>query len=319
MAQVTYYFDTDGGPIGGKKASESWANPENMVDGLLNTYGSTSGSGDTQLLDGTDAPGTDLGQIIKCELRVYGYGDGDDRIDVFFKAWERLFTMPSSPGWSAYENTGLPTWADIPTLTAQVQFVPVSKANTMRCARVEIRITYWVGPEADIDVGAIPIDRGSITIAGRTYVDLNNPANASGIIHSIKVWSNSNLTNLVVGTFYLVSGSTYKCRDSVYIGAVEEDAERTFTELSITVVEGDYIGFYTPSDGGAIEKDTSGYAGIWGVAGEHIDPGDEVEYTLLYDGDAISLYGYGDIVAPPEAAVNESANMASKMIAGKLI
>ncbi|GAI80200.1 unnamed protein product, partial [marine sediment metagenome] len=87
------------------------------------------------------------------------------------------------------------------------------------------------------------------------------------------------------------------CRDSVLIGDVEAGAERTFTELSITVVAGDYIGCYFTA--GQIEADFVGFAGVWGIAGEYIDPDDETEYTLAA-GDAISLYGYGDIAPPPE-------------------
>jgi len=126
--------------------------------------------------------------------------------------------------------------------------------------------------------------------------DKNNPANASGTLHTIKVWAAANVTGLIVGTFYITNGNTLKCRDSVLIGDVEAGAERTFTGLSITVQEGDYIGCYQAI--GTIEMDLSGFAGVWRIEGEYIDPNDEAEYTF-YDGDAISLYGYGDIGAPP--------------------
>ncbi|MBA7553488.1 hypothetical protein ES705_46080 [subsurface metagenome] len=60
--------------------------------------------------------------------------------------------------------------------------------------------------------------------------------------------------------------------------------------------EGDYIGAYWTS--GDMERDTAGYDGQWLKVGEYIDPGDEETYTF-YDLYAISLYGYGDIEAPP--------------------
>jgi len=152
--------------------------------------------------------------------------------------------------------------------------------------------TPWEPPVSDIDVGSISIDRATYYSSGGTRVDKANPANASGIIHSIKVYPYVNMTYLIVGTFYVVSGDTLKCRDSELIGDVVAGAERTFTELSIAVQEGDYIGCYYAV--GAIEMDTSGGTGVWVVLGEHIDPGDEATYTWVV-GYAISLYGYGDI------------------------
>jgi len=155
-------------------------------------------------------------------------------------------------------------------------------------------------PPPDIDVGADPIDRAAGASPGYTRVDKNNPANASGTLHSVKVWAAGNISGLIVGTFYITNGDILKCRDSVLIGDVEFGAERTFTELSITVVEGDYIGCYFTD--GSMERDTTGFAGVWTISGEYIDPGDEVTYSL-YAGDAMSLYGYGDIVAAPENTV----------------
>lgn len=148
-------------------------------------------------------------------------------------------------------------------------------------------------PESGINVGADPIDRIGSHAWDYTIVDKNNPANASGTLHSVKVYAAINLEGLIVGTFYPINGTTFKCRDSVAIGSVEAGAERTFTGLSITVVEGDYIGCYYT--GGAIEMDQYlPFAGIWRITGEYIDPGDEAEY-VFYDERALSLYGYGDI------------------------
>ena len=117
------------------------------------------------------------------------------------------------------------------------------------------------------------------------------------MLHSVKVYAQTNMTGLRVGTFYGTNGNTLKCRDSVFIGDVEAGAERTFTELSITVEAGDYIGCYY-TGAGRIERNISGFAGYWNISGEYIDPNDEAVYAFK-DGDAISLYGYGDIEAPP--------------------
>ncbi|GAJ21166.1 unnamed protein product, partial [marine sediment metagenome] len=114
MPEVTYYFNAYTVGV--------WGNPQNMVDGSLTTYGSTSTKNATQILTGNDCPGTDLGMITKVEIRAYGYGDGDDKITLNGTA----LTMPSSPGWSSYVDTGITTWAGIVALDATVQFTAVA-------------------------------------------------------------------------------------------------------------------------------------------------------------------------------------------------
>jgi len=161
----------------------------------------------------------------------------------------------------------------------------------------EVEFDAWTPPVSDIDIGADPIDRTSARQGGWTYIDKNNPANASGTLHSIKIWARTNITGLRVGTFYTTNGDTLKCRDSVVIGDVPVGLQE-FTELSIAVETGDYIGFYWDSFFEDIEADMSGLAGVWYVLGEYIDPNDETAYDSLA-GYAISLYGYGDIEAPP--------------------
>lgn len=178
----------------------------------------------------------------------------------------------------------------------------------------------WIPPVADIDIGAEPIVRDSFADFGITWIDKNNPANASGALHSVKVYAVDDLYGLIVGTFYFVSQNdqtTLKCRDSVAIGDVAAGAVRTFTELSIAVEIGDYIGCYFDPPYGWLYLDDSGYGGVWWIEGEYIDPNDEIAYKF-YPGYAISLYGYGDIEAPP-GLENKSANMGSKMVAAGLI
>ncbi|MBA7585690.1 hypothetical protein ES708_27678 [subsurface metagenome] len=149
----------------------------------------------------------------------------------------------------------------------------------------------YVAPPIPIDIGADAIDRASYVAVGYTIIDKNNPANASGILHTVKVYAYLSLSGLRVGTFYTTDGNKLKCRDSELIGYVENKAVRTFTGLSIAVEAGDYIGCYYTA--GNIERDTEGFLGIWGRYGESIDPGDQATYTF-YAGDAMSLYGIGE-------------------------
>jgi len=305
MGEELYYFNARGDVV--------WTDPDNIVDNNLETFGYTATNGAAQVLTGNSCPGTDFGTITKVELRLFGYGDGDDRIDVtpVFAAGDgathQTTPVVSPGGWGSYiditNDTNHPDWSlwsHIQDLDCKIAFAKVGKGNTVYCAKVEIRVSYWSPPVADIDVGAIPIDRGGFYASKYTIVDVNNPANASGVLHSVKVHARTSMTGLRVGTFYITSGSPpyafLKCRDSELVGDVEAGAERTFTGLSITVQEGDYIGCYFAL--GDIDNTGSGFLGKWRVSGEYIDPGDEAEYYFL-EGDACSLYGYGDIEAPP--------------------
>lgn len=139
-----------------------------------------------------------------------------------------------------------------------------------------------------IDIGAEAKDRGTSFGATYTVFLLDNPANESGEIKTVEVWANLDLTNFRVGTFYLVSGTTYKCRGSAALGNVSAGSKKTFTNLSITVEAGDYIGYYC--DAGSIEADSSGFAGLYYKAGEYIDPADEATYALFANY-TCSLYG----------------------------
>jgi len=162
-----------------------------------------------------------------------------------------------------------------------------------------------------IDIGSEAINRAASYPATYTMIDLANPANNDGIITSIEVWAAVNITGLRVGTFYLVSGTTFKCRDSVIIGNVTAGSKQTFSSLSIAVEIGDLIGCYFTA--GSIEASASGYSGVMFVAGEYIDPGDSAVYALAAD-DAFSLYGIGISVAISQDAFVEIRDSSGNLV-----
>lgn len=83
-----------------------------------------------------------------------------------------------------------------------------------------ITLEAWVyDPPVAIDIGPGAIDRAAFASVG-TIIDLANPANKSGIITSVDFWFSGGGTGVRVGTFFLVSGTTYQCRDSATIGSV---------------------------------------------------------------------------------------------------
>jgi len=152
MAEVTYYFN---GHATGVVCEQFWSlNVANFVDNNLETFESTSIDGCICELDENTCPGDNLGAITKVELRVYGYGDGDDRIDltpVFagIPGNEYQLTMPSTAGWSAYADItsdpalGVPwDWSIVQGLDCKAEFDKVAKGNTMYGAKMEIRVTY---------------------------------------------------------------------------------------------------------------------------------------------------------------------------------
>lgn len=156
----------------------------------------------------------------------------------------------------------------------------------MRGAR---RLGLYKKPSVPIDVGSEAIDRSSsIGTSSVTVIDYNNPANATGIITSVEIWAYNNLSSVVVATFYEVSSGRFSPRSAVSIGSVTAGSKQTFS-VSLNVQEGDYIGLY--SNGGGMERNTSGYGGIYYKSGNQTATAN-VDYTLAA-GDAISLYGTG--------------------------
>lgn len=141
---IAYFFNS--------RSTGNWTDPDNMINGLLANYATTTSEA-TETLDGNTCPGTDLGTITKVEIRVYGYGDGDDRIDLWVKGGfigDEHQTTPGVGGaWSSHvditsdSNAPSPwTWPDVDAVDIDVEKDNSGKANAMYCAKVEIRATY---------------------------------------------------------------------------------------------------------------------------------------------------------------------------------
>lgn len=149
----------------------------------------------------------------------------------------------------------------------------------------------------DIDIGNPAIDDIGIMNSGFTFIDLNNPANASGKINSVEILprmvAGSTMYDVEVATFYLVSGTNYSTRDTHFIGTVTEGAKRTF-EVDLNVQEGDFIGIYFSA--GQLEAGAE-----LGSAKYRYDSGNKIPCTDNNFGNTgerlISLYGTGATVA----------------------
>ena len=144
---------------------------------------------------------------------------------------------------------------------------------------------------AEIDVGAAAVNRSSTAAGGLTYIGTDNPANDTGTLDTFQIWANTNMANVECATFYVVSGTNFSTRASASIGSVTSGSLQTFTGLSIAVSAGDYLGIQWPSLAENIERNTSGFAGIWYKSGDYI-PCTNQTFTALA-GDAISIYAVG--------------------------
>ena len=145
----------------------------------------------------------------------------------------------------------------------------------------------------DIIIGSPATDRPSSLSDNITSVCMENPANASGKIISVEIYAYDAeawpMTGIEVATFFVVSGNNLSTRDSQALANITTSGKH-IREVDLNVVEGDYLGiFYS---GGYIERDTTGFDGIWFISGDNI-PCSDVTFGV-FGGDTISLYGTGE-------------------------
>ena len=148
MADVTYYFNS-------YDVGTAWTtNPENMVDGDVDTFAGWEASTVEQLNDGNTCPGTNLGTITKVELRLFGKisggasqfwltpafsgGDGDVHnlgsisFSGDWSSWEDITSDTNAPGsWS---------WSDVSSLDCLV--TAIENGGSCMASKLEIKVTY---------------------------------------------------------------------------------------------------------------------------------------------------------------------------------
>ncbi len=151
---------------------------------------------------------------------------------------------------------------------------------------------------ADIILGSDPISRPSASPAGYTYIYLASPATVDGWITAFQAYFHTAPTLFKVGLFYLVGGSTWRCRNSVTVEGVLSGSTQTIDGLVMEVRAGDYIGFW--HQGGTLARADSGGPGARYISGEYADPGDEASYSLISSGRILSVKAIGttDFVPP---------------------
>jgi len=166
-------------------------------------------------------------------------------------------------------------------------------------------------------IGAGATNRGATWDSNSyTLVDRNVPANAGGTLDTCQINCayTGGFTNLVFGTFFLVSGTTYETRDSESVGDEAGAGLHTFTNLSIVVSTSDCIGcYYTAS--GNLERDTSEGSGFGFISGDYTTPTTQASYNFTYSDDILSLYGTGTEAAAGWANIAKVSGVAAATFA----
>jgi len=145
-----------------------------------------------------------------------------------------------------------------------------------------------------IDMGNAATDRASSTSFANTWIDRNNPANATGTITSIEIYIATAVTGLDIGIFYVESGDTLSTRDDVTIGALGAGYHQV--DVDLDVVLGDYIGY--TKDTGTVDVGSDVSTGEWYVDGDYV-PCTSKAFTQ-YANRVHSLYATG---ATPPAGI----------------
>lgn len=141
-----------------------------------------------------------------------------------------------------------------------------------------------------IDIGAGAANYENDLSSGYTLIDLTNPANESGALDIIEIWTATNGTGVKVGTFY-GSGTSYTNRDYETLGSVASGSKHTFTGLSCSVQTGDFLGVYLGS--GTAESSNSGGSGFYYKSGDQFGAGSQT-YGAGGSATRIAIYGTGE-------------------------
>lgn len=152
---------------------------------------------------------------------------------------------------------------------------------------------------ADIDIGSDATDRGGSLPANSTFVTPTNPANGTGTIAIVKMWALVNMTDVKVGTFHGVAPN-FTNRDFATIGNVTAGSEQTFTELSIDVQTGDFIGIHYTA--GRIDSDSPVGDTLYLKAGDQMGQGLQA-YGTTPNPTIVSLYGESAAAAADEVVL----------------
>jgi hypothetical protein len=160
---------------------------------------------------------------------------------------------------------------------------------------------------AAIDVGVPAANRAySITLSStQGSLNADNPADGSGLLTTIEIWADTDLSDTRIGTFYGSSGN-FTRRDIESIGSVTSGSKQTFTGKALSVVTGDLLGI--TGSGGKLDRDTTGFTGIYSrSASNPFDLEGSVAFGSLLADQGWSFYATGTTQAVNPTVTTQTA------------
>ena len=214
-SEVTYYFDNYLSGV------EDWTTtPGYMVDGSTSYYASTSLNGDVELCINNTCTGTDLGTISKVELQCHGYYLGMNQRDIILRPVflvgdgdnHNYVTIPA-PDWSSWfditnDNNAPDAWGwdRVRDLDCDVEAGYGGGAFTLKCSKVQIRVTYNVNYPPGITYQYPLNGTTGVSIAPVLILTVSDPESDN---MNITWLSNSSGSWQVFGTNSSVGDGTY--------------------------------------------------------------------------------------------------------------
>jgi hypothetical protein len=247
----------------------------------------------------------------------------EPHIPNFYAAWLQELDKEKGGmrhGWDIATRIPRPRRYDkemTPQELAPRQLECLTKVNLIKASNLSIHSTGIgeIFPATTIDIGDGAINR-SQTEVGDTLISNDNPANDTGSLDTVEVWPNANMTTCVVGTCFLVSGTTFTTRDYTDVGAVTAGAKRTFTGEDIDVEAADFVSWCGDNK---IEYANTGNSGVW--HGDYgVTPFTNEVFNSMLAGDAFSVYATGETAAQPQSitltAIAEVSSVQAPSVAG---
>lgn len=148
--------------------------------------------------------------------------------------------------------------------------------------------------EGSVDVGGPANNFSHPCGATYTYIVTENPANISGMITELDVFTEALGNNVYFGIFYVVSGNTLKCRSAVNVGSLSAGLNSGIA-VALAVEPGDYIGCYC-SGQHCVSRNYNAGGGDYNqwyklVNGCIVDS--EITYLYMAGKSRLAIYGTG--------------------------
>lgn len=139
-----------------------------------------------------------------------------------------------------------------------------------------------------ITIGSPAEDKNRNTVADYTYIQKEDPADGTGTITSVEIYVETQTSGLIIAIFEQVDTNIFTARGHYDVGVATVGYHQY--DVSLPVVIGDYIGFYT--EGGKLEQTWDEGGNQWLTAGDETECV-ETEFGYNTSPRKISICGIG--------------------------